>query len=461
MKEMTGAEIIKKYNIPVPRYTSYPPANLFSDKYTGDDYRRDILESNRVGSRSLSFYIHIPFCKNICHFCACNRILLPSDSGAVATYIDYLHREFELVRPLLDPTRPITQIHFGGGSPTAISLDYIGEVIQMLTDSFAPTPQAEVAIEVHPGFLTYRDWDRLIEMPFTRYSIGLQDLHTDVLKMAGRIPPRVPVGEVVGAIHDAGKRVNLDLVYGLPGQSVESFEDNIAQALEMRPDRLVTFSYAHVPWLHPGQKILEQYGLPAAEVKQAMYDRAARMMTAAGYVQIGLDHFVLPDDPLAVALQQHSLHRNFQGYCPRDISGQVYGLGVTGIAQLHDAYAQNIKTLSEYYSAIDRGQLPTHVGYKLSREECLARDLITDLMCNYRTAPLRHATGYGLELKSLADLPILDSVRLEEMIRDGLVQVEGEALVMNPEYHPFVRNIASCFDIHYSPNAPRGYSRPI
>lgn len=459
---MTQHDLIQKYNVPVPRYTSYPPANLFADSYTGADYHRDILESNRVGPRALSFYIHIPFCKNICHFCACNRLILPRSPRDVATYVDYLHREFALVQPLLDPERHISQIHFGGGSPTAIPLAYIGEIIEMLTGAFAAAPGAEVAIEVHPGFLDASGWEQLIEMPFTRYSIGLQDLHHDVLKRAGRVPPRESIREVIAAMHDAGKRVNLDFVYGLPGQTPESFVDNIHQALEMRPDRLVAFSYAHVPWIHPGQKVLEKYGLPTPELKQAMYDQASRLMVEAGYVQIGLDHFVLPDDPLAVALRSHRLHRNFQGYCPRDISGQVYGLGTTAIAQLHDAYAQNLKTLPEYYAEVDAGHLPTYVGYKLSREECLARDIITDLMCNYRTAPLEHVRAYDLPAATLRDLPMLDADRLEEMIQDGLVTLEeGGALVMNPTCHPFVRNVASCFDLHYAPDNPRGYSRPI
>ncbi len=459
---MTQDEIIGKYNVPVPRYTSYPPANLFAETYTGEDYKRDILASNGVGSRSLSFYVHIPFCKNICHFCACNRVLIPADRREVSDYVSYLGREFGLVRPLIDPERRISQIHFGGGSPTAIAPEYIGGVIEMLAGAFALAPGAEVAIEVHPGFLRWQEWKRLLNMPFTRYSIGVQDLHADVLRLAGRIAPRESVAEIVAEIHGAGKRVNLDFVYGLPGQTVESFADNMAQVLEIRPDRVVTFSYAHVPWLHPGQRVLEEYGLPTPEIKQSMYDRAAEMMTGAGYVQIGLDHFVVPDDPLAVALRSHSLHRNFQGYCPRDLSGQVYGLGVTGIAQLHDAYAQNTKLIPEYYEAIDQRRLPTKVGYKLTPEECLARDIITELMCNYRTAPLESAKNYGLYPNRLRDLKILNFARLEEMIQDGLVTVDDAmALTISSECHPFVRNVASCFDVHYSPDQPRGYSKPI
>lgn len=455
---------IEKYNIPVPRYTSYPPANLFSQAYGATELREDIIQSNEVGSPSISYYIHTPFCRKLCHFCACNKVpMLREDNlQEVETYFSHLHREIDLVEELLTPERPIAQIHFGGGSPTSVPLHHIIDLLHRLTSGRRLREDAEIAIEAHPGYLSWSKWEELLEAPFTRFSIGIQDFHKEVLRASNRTPSQVDIAEVVQAIRERGKRVNLDFIYGLPEQSVSSFLHSIEQAIDVAPDRLVTFSYAHVPWLHPQQKILEKRGLPSVEEKKEMYDRAAELMTSAGYIQVGLDHFVLPNDPLAVALREHTLHRNFQGYCPRALSGQVYALGVTGISQLHQSYAQSIKDNKGYYDAIEQGKLPTAIGYKLTKEECLARDIITDLMCNYRTNPLQHAHSYGLEIRRLEELPILQWQDLQEMAADRLVHLEEDgSIVMNPEAHLFVRNVASTFDIHYSPTNPRGYSNPI
>lgn len=459
---MLSDRLIQKYNIPVPRYTSYPPANLFSHQYGAEELRADILRSNEQGAHPISYYVHTPFCRKRCHFCACNKLPLPSQESELDLYFSYLSKEINLVRNLLDSSRPLVQIHFGGGSPSSIPLHYITEVIDQLTRDCAVDPEAEIAIEVHPGYISSEQWQELIQSSFTRYSIGIQDFDPHILQTCNRQPSQVDIAEVIERIHDAGKRVNLDFIYGLPGQSPDSFEQTILRAIEMRPDRLVTFSYAHVPWLHPQQKILEKSKLPDVEEKKEMYDRAARLMLSAGYVAIGLDHFVLPDDPLAKALEKHTLHRNFQGYCPLELSGQVYALGITGISQLHDSYAQSFKELKPYYEALERGELPTFIGYKLSSDESLARDIISDLMCNYRTNPLKHAQKHGLMVHQLSELPILQLDRLHAMADDGLLTISDEGpLIMNPEAHLFVRNVASTFDIHYNPENPKGYSKPI
>lgn len=459
---MLSDQLIQKYNIPVPRYTSYPPANLFSHQYGAEDLRADILQSNHQGARPISYYVHTPFCKRLCHFCACNKLPLPSQEREVELYFSYLGKEISLIRELLDPSRPLVQIHFGGGSPSSVPLRYITEVIDHLTRDCTVSPEAEIAIEIHPGYISREQWADLINHSFTRFSIGVQDFNPEILQTSNRQPSQVDISEIIQRIHDAGKRVNLDFIYGLPGQTADSFEQTIVQAINMRPDRLVTFSYAHVPWLHPQQSILEKKGLPTIEEKKEMYDRASQLMLDAGYVAIGLDHFVLPDDPLAIALQKHTLHRNFQGYCPLELSGQVYALGITGISQLHNSYAQSLKELKPYYQALDLGQLPTFIGYQLSPDESLARDIIADLMCNYRCNPLKHAQTHGREVPQLSDLPILQLDRLHEMAHDGLLSISDDStLVINPDAHLFVRNVASTFDMHYNPENPKGYSKPI
>lgn len=453
--------IIDKYNIPVPRYTSYPPANLFTSEYTSTSYQNDIRLSNNQGTRDLSFYIHIPFCRKICSYCACNKELFPSQRDGVETYINYVIKEFRLVCRHLDPTRKVSQIHFGGGSPTAIPIHFIEQILTEITSTFALTSDAEVAIECHPGYLGKEEWEHLLRMPFTRYSLGVQDFDKDVLKAVKRTPSKLPVEDIVDMIQAHGKRVNLDFIYGLPLQTPEQFGDTIRRAVGCKPDRLVTFSYAHVPWIHEVQKELEHLGLPDIETKKKMHEVATEIALSAGYEVIGLDHFVLKDDPLAVALRESTLHRNFQGYCTKTISGQVYALGVTGISQLENSYAQNLKTIPEYYAALDRGELPTHIGYSLSDDERLARDIINDLMCNYRTEPLLIAGRHGRQVHSLSDLNILRTHDLEEMVRDGLCRLDGGRLTMAPSAHLFVRNVAAAFDLHYTPLKTQGYSKPI
>ena len=460
-KTHLSQNIIDKYNIPVPRYTSYPPANLFTSEYTSTSYLNDVICSNTHGASDLSFYIHIPFCRKICTYCACNKELFPSQSDGIETYIDYVIKEFRMICTHLDPTRKISQIHFGGGSPTAIPIQFIEKILTEITSAFEQTPGAEIAIECHPGYLGREEWEHLLRMPFTRYSLGVQDFDTNVLKAVKRTPSKQPVEEIVKMIHAHGKRVNLDFIYGLPLQTPEGFGKTIRRAVNCRPDRLVTFSYAHVPWIYSVQKDLETLGLPDMEVKKGMHETATQIAASAGYEIIGLDHFVLKDDPLCISLREGTLHRNFQGYCTKTISGQVYALGVTGISQLEGSYAQNMKTIPEYYASIDRGELPIHIGYSLSDDERLARDIINDLMCNYQSSPLDIASRHGRKISSLSDLSFLRHKDLRTMIEDGLCTLDAGRLSIIPSAHLFVRNVAATFDLHYNPHKTLGYSKPI
>ena len=454
-------ELIQHYNIPVPRYTSYPPATLFSPQYTESDYLADVMESNHSGSHDLSFYIHIPYCRNLCLYCGCNRIPHMPPLQDLERYISAIKLEIDRISDLLDPDRQITQIHFGGGSSTSIPFHYLSEIINHLLGRFSLRPNHEIAIECHPGFIDREGWQELVEMPFTRYSIGVQDFETEVLHACKRVPAQVDLGEVITEIHKFGKGVNLDFIYGLPLQTPDSFEQTIQYALSLSPDRIVTFSYAHVPWIHPAQKKLEEIGLPTVKDKGEMYERASRLAENEGCLSLGLDHFVKPTDSLGIALQNHNLHRNFQGYCSKDIAAQVYGLGITGIAQLHNAYAQNFKTLPEYYAALDEGHLPIAIGYRLSHEEQIARDIITELMCNYRVDLTTLWTKDQIPYTKWADLPYVRMDALEQMARDGLCDLNEHSLEMMSDAHFFVRNVASTFDIHYDPQNPKGYSKPI
>lgn len=453
---------IEKYNIPVPRYTSYPPANFFNAEYSAEKYLEDVVNSNRVGTDKISFYIHIPFCSNLCLYCACNKQLLPNQHSHIRKYVDYIEKEFDLLSERIDNSnRKVHQIHFGGGSPTSIPLHYINRILKMIRDRFVFSSEAELAIECHPAHLDESDWLSLINMGFNRMSIGIQDLQEEVLKGVKRKPSKLPLNEVISLLHEKNVSINVDLIYGLPNQTAESFEKTVEQVLLLRPNRLVTFSYAHVPWVHPIQKSLEKIGLPIPEEKEKMFLRATKMAKKHGYKQIGLDHFVLPKDSLYKALQTGNLNRNFQGYCTPETTGQVYALGITGISQLNSSYSQNTKVLSNYYQELDAGRLPIAIGYRLSCEERMARDIITELMCNYATDPIEHTQRYGMSFESLNDISFLDYDMLVEMKEDGLCDILGTTITIKQDAHPFVRNVASCFDIHYNPSNPRGYSKPV
>ncbi|MBR2290894.1 MAG: oxygen-independent coproporphyrinogen III oxidase, partial [Prevotella sp.] len=329
--------ILNKYNVPVPRYTSYPPANYFR-ALSEEEYISAVRQSNSARDRHLSFYLHIPFCRSLCHYCACNSYAMRSEA-AVADYVRALYQEIDLVVPLLQRDRQVAQIHYGGGSPTSLQPAVIKSLNQHILTIFPTIDRPEVAIECHPGYLSLSDWNGLVEAGFSRFSIGVQDFDEEVLKTVNRRPSQERMQDIFDVLRDGGAHINLDFLYGLPHQTAERFCQSIEQAIELQPDRLVMFSYAHVPWLKKRQLILEKAGLPATEEKERMFDEAARLLLSAGYVRVGMDHFVRPDDELYTALQDGRLHRNFQGYCTRRTTAQVYALGVTGISQLETAYA--------------------------------------------------------------------------------------------------------------------------
>ena len=440
--------ILEKYNVPVPRYTSYPPANYFRD-LSEEEYVGAVRRSNDAKDRNLSFYLHIPFCRSLCYYCACNSYAMRSEA-AVADYVKALHEEIDLIAPLLQRNRQVAQIHYGGGSPTSLQSTVINSLNQHILNLFPTIERPEVAIECHPGYLSLSDWRGLVEAGFSRFSIGVQDFDEKVLMTVNRRPSMERMEDIFGVLRDGGVHINLDFLYGLPGQSAASFCRTIAQAIRLQPDRLVMFSYAHVPWLKKQQLILEKTGLPTAEEKGRMFDEAAKLLSAAGYVRVGMDHFVRPDDELYTALQDGLLHRNFQGYCTRRTTAQVYALGVTGITQLDAAYAQNTKDIDEYIRTVRGGHLPVRKGYLLSRAEQLARQVIDSLMCNYAV------TLTDEQRAVLND----DEQRLAEMQADGIIIIDGNTIRMTHESSPFVRNVAALLD-PLMQHTTKVFSKPV
>lgn len=451
--------IIEKYNIPVPRYTSYPPANYFREMTSGE-YLQSVSDSNTRGSRTLSFYLHLPFCKRLCHYCGCNSYILPKDQSVVDSYISALHKEIDIICSGLDNTRPISQIHYGGGSPTAMPVNVLRELNEHLLSKFPTIDKPEIAIECHPGYLSENDWKALTESHFNRFSLGIQDLDERVLKTVGRQPSALPLDRIMEILKSANATVNMDFLYGLPYQTVESFEKNILKAISLRPDRLVTFGYGHVPWVFKRQLILEKHVLPESQLRQAIYDRAAGLLQEAGYKSIGMDHFVLPDDELFVALQNGNLYRNFQGYCTRRTTGQVYAFGATGISQLEYTYAQNTKDIDEYIRTIQSGNLTIKKGYQLTNEQRICKEVIEYLMCNYRVDFQQIADNFGIGVDTVRDSLNYNEAHLQEMISDGIISMIGNELRVTDLGRPYVRYVAAAID-PLMINKTNHFSKPI
>jgi oxygen-independent coproporphyrinogen-3 oxidase len=439
-------DIIKKYNQPGPRYTSYPPATFFHTSFGIEDYTKQLQNSNNGLPSNISFYIHIPFCRQLCHFCGCNTTLFQSDE-IVKSYISSIIKEINNVKPFLDKSRKVSQIHWGGGTPNSIALEYVEEIMDVLKEGFEFTQNAEIAMECNPAYLEFEHIDKLAKMGFNRLSLGIQDFNPVILKTVNRLPSKHPVKELVDHMKSTGfKGLNLDLIYGLPNQTMGNFEESVQKAIEISPDRLVTFSYAHVPWVKPAQALLEEIGLPGPDEKLAMFDAAYQLLTKAGYISIGMDHYAKPEDELNNALKNKTLHRNFQGYCTRETTGQVYGFGATSISQLNDAYIQNNKLVKHYVESIQNNGFSVERGYMLNFEEKVRRDIITEIMCNGYLNFDEIAKRYQISVQQVYEIVDFSENKLENFIKDDLIIYENGILNLKENGFYVVRNIAMVFD---------------
>lgn len=452
-------ELLNKYSVPAPRYTSYPPANFFNESFNADSYRDAIVKSNEQSPEHISIYIHIPFCYHMCFYCGCNSQLM-KESHIIKDYIGTLKKEIRMLLPLLNHSRKISQIHYGGGTPTSQPVSVLREINQMILSEFDCIEDPEIAIECHPGYMSQNYWNELIDVGFNRISIGVQDFNEDVLKASNRKPSRLPMEDIVHILRDKGMSLNMDFIYGLPLQTPESFAETINKAISLKPDRIVTFSYAHVPWVNELQKNLEKIGLPSVSVKNEIYETAKRLLTDAGYKTIGLDHFVLPDDELYEALQSKALHRNFQGYCTRRTTGQVYAFGITGISQLATAYSQNTKDIDTYITEVNEGKYPIAKGYVLNKEEQITREVIAALMCNYTVAWADLASHMDISVVEIKDALNYNKEALADFAKDGIIEFDNDHITVLPKAAPFVRNVAASLDKLMLNNEKR-YSKSV
>ncbi len=450
-------ELVRKYNVAGPRYTSYPPATRFTDTISWEQLALKLEENNRT-ARDLSVYFHIPFCETLCWFCGCTTVItLNHDKGR--DYIDYLGREVARMAAQLNPARKVVQLHFGGGSPTFLRPDEIRRLGEIIHKHFTFASDIEASVEVDPRRLTCEHLVALREIGFNRASMGVQDFNPQVQQAIHRIQPREMTQQAMDWMRKLGYgSINLDLIYGLPHQTPASFNETLDTVLTMKPDRLAVFSYAHVPWIKPSQKILEQKVLPTPESKLEVLKLVIERLTAdEQYVYIGMDHFAKPNDELAVAQRNKQLQRNFQGYSTR-AGSDIYAFGMSGVSQVPDAYWQNEKELPKYQAAVDAGRVPLHKAYFVTPDDKIRRETIMRVMCDLSLdfASMSQRLGIKFEQHFASEL-----ASLAPFEADGLVRRTGTGLEVTDAGRLFIRNIAMCFDNTLAPAGERRHSKTI
>ena len=452
-------DLIGRYDQSGPRYTSYPTAVEFHDGFGEPEYRAACARSNQAG-RPLSLYFHIPFCDTVCFYCACNKVAT-KDRSRAQPYLDRVYRELELQASLFGAGRQVEQLHWGGGTPTFISRDQMSELMDNTRRWFdlAADDVGEYSIEIDPREADAETVALLRRLGFNRMSLGVQDFDPRVQKAVNRIQSEAETLAVLEAARAEGFRsISIDLIYGLPHQTVAGFERTLARVVEFAPDRLSVFNYAHLPKRFMPQRRIDEADLPAPQVKLDILQATGQRLGEAGYVYIGMDHFARPDDELALAQQNGTLYRNFQGYSTH-AECDLIGVGVTSIGKVDNTYAQNRRTLDEYYADIDAGHLAVFRGIELSRDDEIRRDVITRVICNFFLdyADVERAWGIDFGAYFASALP-----RLEPMRGDGLLELDAEGIRVLPRGRLLMRNICMVFDAYLdAKQGPVGFSKVI
>ena len=454
-------ELISRFDVAGPRYTSYPTADRFVEAFTADHLSQALAQRQHgpaAMALPLSLYVHIPFCESLCYYCACNKIVTKRHERG-ETYLRYLGRELDLHTAHLGVGQTVSQLHLGGGTPTFLSDSELRELMAMLRRHFTFAPRGEYAIEVDPRTVDALRLAVLAELGFNRLSFGVQDFDPAVQKAVHRIQPAEQVFSLVASARSLGfKSINVDLIYGLPQQTPESFDRTLAQVNELRPDRIALYAYAHLPQRFKPQRRIAVAELPTPGAKLAMLSRSLAALQGAGYVYVGMDHFALPDDPLAVAKRQGRLHRNFQGYSTQP-DCDLIGLGVSAIGRVGATYSQNAKTLEEYYDILDQGRLPVVRGLALSRDDLVRRSVIMALMCQGQLEFESIELAYLVDFKRYfaAELTTLRSLQAL-----GLVEVTDTGLQITAMGWYFVRGVAMVFDRYLQADRTRAkFSRIV
>jgi oxygen-independent coproporphyrinogen-3 oxidase len=459
--------LIRKYDQPLPRYTSYPPATELTTEFDEVNFRAAIAVGN-YKQIPLSLYCHIPFCDSACYFCGCNTIITQRKQIA-EPYLDYLIRHIQQTARLMNggmdgvvPSRSVQQMHWGGGTPNYLSLEQIETLWNALHQHFQFDPQAEISIEVNPKSLDRHYLSTLKDLGFNRISFGIQDFNLQVQEAVNRVQPESMLFDVMDWSRAAGfESVNVDLIYGLPYQTLETFRTTIEKTLALNPDRIAVFNFAYVPWMKPVQKRIPQAALPNADEKLRILKMAIETLTQNGYQYIGMDHFAKPNDELSIAQQEGQLHRNFQGYTTKPESDLI-GFGVTSISMLNDVYVQNHKGLKDFYRAIDSDQLPIEKGVSLDRDDIIRRTIIMELMCQFELSPEeienKYHLGFDLDFEEYFSQ---EKFQLHQLEIDGLIRLSPNHIEVTPAGRLLIRNIASVFDTYLKQHNLERFSKAV
>lgn len=433
-KDFVDYSLIRKYNVPGPRYTGYPTVPYWdAASFSREGWEETVRERFSEGAEEISLYVHLPYCESLCTFCGCNTRITVNHSVELP-YIETVLKEWSLYRSYTRQKPVISELHLGGGTPTFFSPENLKLLISGLLSGATLAPGAELGFEGHPANTTKRHLEVLAGLGFRRVSYGIQDFDPGVQQVINRLQSYDDVRRVTEESRAAGyTSVNYDIVYGLPLQTAETIADTIGKVSQLRPDRIAFYSYAHVPWVKPGQRRFTEMDLPDDESKRALYELGRSMLEEAGYREIGMDHFALESDALFRAEQEGTLHRNFMGYTTRHTE-RLIGLGVSAISDLWSAYAQNAKTVEEYRQIVEQGLLPVFRGHMLDSEDLRYRRHILDIMC-------RRETRWD-DRQTLAE--VID--RLKEPESDGLIRIGDYDLKVHEEGKPFLRNICMAFD---------------
>lgn len=440
-------KLIAKYDMAAPRYTSYPTVPYWGEKKPSEEaWRRSVEDAWETGGRNMSLYIHLPFCESLCTYCACNT-RITKNHQVEAPYIQRLLKEWAMYLDIIGETPRISELHLGGGTPTFFTPENLSHLIEGIRATAIIPKDAAFSFEAHPANTTAAHLQALFDEGFKRLSLGVQDFNPHVQQLINRHQTETQVKSVTDLARIIGyTSVNFDLIYGLPDQTLDSISDTIDKVVRMRPDRIAFYSYAHVPWMRPGQRAYTEADIPQGENKRALYERGRELLEAAGYTEIGLDHFALPGDELLTASLTNQLHRNFMGYTEHDNS-LLIGLGVSAISDSGTMLVQNEKSLEDWNKTIDENIFPFFRGHQLDSEDIVLRKHILNIMCKGETS----WAGLGEQCEELDNA--ID--RLQVLKEDKLVELGPFSLRVTKKGRPFLRNIGMCFDARYHRSRPK------
>ncbi|OGB21036.1 MAG: oxygen-independent coproporphyrinogen III oxidase [Burkholderiales bacterium RIFCSPLOWO2_02_FULL_57_36] len=451
-------ELIRKFDRQGPRYTSYPTADRFNAGFTLDSYHQYLEQrANRTENPPLSIYVHLPFCESLCYFCACNKIITKDHSRA-AEYLRYLEKEMALVAARIGKDRRAVQLHLGGGTPTFLSPAEMRQLMDMVRGHFNFSDDAELGVEIDPRTVSEDTLAMLAGLGFNRTSFGVQDFDPDVQAAVNRIQPLEMVERAVTASRKANfLSVNADLIYGLPKQTLASFDRTLDSVIRLSPDRIALYNYAHLPSRFKAQRQIIELDLPSAEARLQIFLRSMQRLLDAGYVYIGLDHFSKPEDELNQARLNRSLHRNFQGYTTR-AECDLIGFGVSAIGKVGDSYSQSVRTIKAYYQHLDAGELPLEKGYSLTQDDVMRRRIIMELMCSSPVDFGAINAAYGIDFRSYfaGELELLKPCEAA-----GLIGIDADGIKVTPTGRLFVRAVGMVFDKHLAQPTTAAYSKLI